>query len=434
MNTKKLFAFVMLAMLIAVSGSAVALEGDIDFVKLDGDELYPGTSSIMDYSRDDSYEIKVKVTALEDVKNAEIEAVIVAQDEDDRVSDVTNTFNLDAGNSVIKKLTLDVNHKIDADRYTLRVYFRPGQGDEVVQTYTLNLKQIKHNIVIEEFDIDPSYSVEAGRSVRALVDIENFGGKDEDDVKVEVSIPALGVKALPDYLDIESDESKSSEELYLRIPQCAAPGEYDVVATVTYDDGDEKTTLVRTIQVTDGSTCSAVPVDNSNTGSNTNTDAKPVISVGSQSQDVVAGEGGAIYPVTFTNPTSTAKTFIVGVEGADSFATVRMSPSNTVTINAKDSQTVYVYLAANEKAQEGAHSFVVSVKDASGEQVTSLSLSANVLEGQSSGSVKKVLESVLIVLIVVLVVLALIIAFKKAKKEGDNDEDSDDDYVAQTYY
>lgn len=434
MDIKKLCAFIVFAMLVIVGGSAQALDGSIDFVKFDGDELTPGTSSVIDYQRDESYEVKVKVTAFEDVKNAEIEAVIVAQDEDDRVSDVTDTFDLDAGNSVIKKLSLDLNHKIDADRYTLRVYFRPGLGDEIVQTYTLNVKELRHNIVIEDFDIDPAYAVEAGRSVRALVDIENFGEKDEDDVKIEVAIPELGVKALPDYLDVESGESKTSEELYLRIPQCAEAGEYDIIATVTYDDGDEKTTAVKTIKVTDGSTCNAQPVNN-NAGTPAVEEAKPVISVGAQSQDVVAGEGGAIYPITFTNPTSTAKTYIIGVEGAESFADVRMSPSNTVTVGAKDSETVYIYVAAKEDATEGAHSFVVSVKDAAGNQVSSLSLSANVTQAQGTSTVKKVFETVLIALIVVLVVLALLIAYKKAKKEGDEGEGEEgDDYVAQTYY
>ena len=66
----------------------------------------------------------------------------------------------------------------------------------------------------------------------ATVRVENKGQKDEDDVKVTVSIPALGLSAT-DYIDeVEEDEEEETEELFIRMPKCAEAGQYELLKCV----------------------------------------------------------------------------------------------------------------------------------------------------------------------------------------------------------
>ncbi|MBW2967849.1 hypothetical protein KY362_05165, partial [Candidatus Woesearchaeota archaeon] len=163
---------------------------------------------------------------------------------------------------------------------------------------------------------------------------------------------------------------------------------------------------------------------------------KTVITVGAQSQDLTQGEGGAIYPVTFTNSGSESKTYVVSVTGADEWATVKISPLQTVTVGPDESKSVYVFVAAKETAEPAEHMFTVDVKDSAGNVVKQIPMSANVLEGEDSGEsstgLKKALEIGLIVLVVILIVVALIVVF--TRKKDDEEEEAEDEISGQTYY
>jgi hypothetical protein len=444
MNRGKIRNFSMiLALLVAVfalSGSVSALNATIDFVKVDGDLMATGLNTIQDLERDNTFEVKVKVTALVDLKNVEIEGMVSGYDHNDRVTDTTDVFDMKANVSYTKKISLKRPKRIDADQYRLRIYVRDRSNDELRQDFYLYVDTVRHSIEIKDVDIDPATEVEAGRSLRVLVDLKNYGQMDEDDIKVEFSIPELSLKALPDYLDIEADETKVSEELYLRIPVCTDAGQYTGQVKVTYDEGDEVETQNVFINVVESKVCEADEVKEE-TKEETKTETKPavektVITVGAQSQDLTRGEGGAIYPVTFTNSGTESKTYVVSVTGADNWATVKISPLQTVTVGAGESKSVYIYVSAKETADAADHMFTVDVKDASGNVVKQIPMTAKVVEpaetkAKSSG-LKKALEIGLIVLVVILIIVALIVVFTR-KKEDEEDE-AEDEISGQTYY
>jgi hypothetical protein len=444
MNRGKIRNFSMiLALLVAVfalSGSVSALNATIDFVKVDGDLMATGLNTIQDLERDNTFEVKVKVTALVDLKNVEIEGMVSGYDHNDRVTDTTDVFDMKANVSYTKKISLKLPKRIDEDQYRLRIYVRDRSNDELRQDFYLYVDTVRHSIEIKDVDIDPATEVEAGRSLRVLVDLKNYGQMDEDDIKVEFSIPELSLKALPDYLDIEADETKVSEELYLRIPVCTDAGQYTGQVKVTYDEGDEVETQNVFINVVESKVCEADEVKEE-TKEETKTETKPavektVITVGAQSQDLTRGEGGAIYPVTFTNSGTESKTYVVSVTGADNWATVKISPLQTVTVGAGESKSVYIYVSAKETADAADHMFTVDVKDASGNVVKQIPMTAKVVEpaetkAKSSG-LKKALEIGLIVLVVILIIVALIVVFTR-KKEDEEDE-AEDEISGQTYY
>jgi len=236
--------------------------------------------------------------------------------------------------------------------------------------------------------------------------------------------------------DIEEDDNKVSEELYIRIPTCTKAGEYEGVVTVSYHDDDYVIEETVDVEVVESELCTksgSAPAANNNEPVAANTQ----VTVGVAAQDVPKGEGGVIYPITFTNPSSDVKTYVVGVTGADEWATVKISPLQTVTIAGGETKSVYVYLSAKDSTSVGEKMFSVDIKDSTGAVVEQVALTANVvdLEGgdaEDKSSLKRGLEIVLIVLVIILIIVGLVIAFKK--RSDDDDDDDDDELGGQTYY
>ncbi len=437
---------VLLVALVVVSGAVSALNADLDWVKVDGDLMAPGLNSVQSLDRDNEFEVRVQFTALEDLENVEIEAMVSGYDHNDRVTDVSEVFDAKANVSYTKKLVLTLPARIQEDQYRLRIYVRDRSNDELQAEYYLYVDTVRHSIVIKDVDVDPSHEVEAGRSLRVLVDLKNYGQMDEDGVKVEFAIPELGIKALPDYLDIEAGESETSEELYLKVPVCTESGQYQGQVKVTYDEGDEVELENVLLSIVDSpSGCEAFLPDNDDNDDDKEDDKpvapkvdKTVITVGAQNQNLVAGEGGAIYPITFTNQGSEAKTYIVSVTGADDWATVKISPLQTITLGAGESKSIYVYVSANDAAVAGEHMFSVDVKDSNGNVVKQIPLSASVEGGDGvseetdKSALKKALQIGLVVLVIILVIIALIVLF--TRKKDDEEEEAEDEISGQTYY
>lgn len=446
---KTLSVFLMLAVLLASSAlAAVEHEGnrtsspevagdeadllnegevmplDVVYIKINGDEVVNGRSVREVFDRGDELNIRVKLEATADVDDVSV-IVRIFGDEHYDVLEVSDNFDMEAGDRQTVDLTLRVPDIADQGKYKLRIIVASRDGAVKVYNYNLRIDAQRHFVKIDDVYFSPNSRVEAGRALLTVVRLENLGERNEEGVRVTVSLPALGVSAV-DYVDeIDEDDEVSTEELYLRIPANAASGVYDVLIEVEYDDGFAKESAVYSIQVLGASVPDTTVEESSKPG-------KTVITVGPESQDVIAGAGGAIYPVTLSNEGSEAKTYTLGTSGADSFATVEVSPSSLVMLKAGETKTVYVYVSANEDASIGMHSFSVDIKNGA-ETLQQIPLTANVVApiGGDWDGVKKGLEVGLIVLIIVLIVLGLIVAFSKAKK---GDDEGDDELAGQTYY
>lgn len=396
----------------------------IDEVEFDDDELSPSSStSIANYERNQDVEVKVHFTALSADEEVQVEVELTGY-EDDSVRDTEYVDEIKAGESYVERLSLNLPWDMDQDYYTLRVYVCPRSGDCVTETYELDVEAAEHDFVIKDVDFSPGLTIEAGRALLTTVRVENIGDETDDEgVKVKVSIPELGLSA-SDYLDeVDSDDSTSSEELYLRIPSETSAGSYNVKVTVTYDDGDETETEEYTLTVTAAEEAeeAVTPVE-----------SKTVITVGPESQDMTAGQGGAVYPITLTNAAGDAKTYVISVSGYDSWGSVRLDPSNVVVLGEGETQTVYLFASANEDAS-GSYTFAVTVS-AGSETLKQMLLTANVApavseETSSYDSVKKGLEVGLIVLVILLVILGLIIVVNKLRNSDDEEDEK-----SKTYY
>jgi len=408
--------------LIAMTGVATAVPVSVEEIKLDGNVYVSGDT--LHVERGEKLDISVKIEGTGNASNVEIRAFIAGYEYSDHeeTSDSTHIFDIENGITYVKKFDIQLPSKLDQDSYKLRLFVADRDGTANEFTYNLKVGTKRHALEIKDVVFSPENKVRQGGVLLSTVRVKNAGERDEDGLRIKVAIPELDVSA-SDYIDeIEAEETKTSEELLLRIPKCAAAKDYKIVTSIEYDESYETIVEESTIRVQDSGICETA---------STTTSPKTIITVGPEMQDVVKGQGGAIYPLTLSNAGSTSKTFTITAQAGD-WANVKMSPSNVVTLGANEAKAVYVYVSAKDDASAGEHMFAISVK--SGEQtLKEIALKANVVEPATKSSwdkVKKGLEVGLVVLVVLLVILGLIIGFNRLKAD-DDDEDLE---AGQTYY
>jgi len=407
-----------------------ALPVNILEVELDEDTLDPsGDNSIRAIDRDNEFDVKVRINAKVDIDDAQIEVVLRGYDHNDRVEDISDVFDMEANRTYVKKFTLKFPDRLDKDEYKLRIRIDDRNGDTTFATYDIAIEAERHDMSIRDVVFSPSNAVVAGRSLLTSVRVKNVGMADDDEgIKVQVSIPELGISAA-DYIDdLNDEESVTSEELYIRIPACTAPGTYEAIVSVTFDDGDETETMSKLVTVVAGDLCQkADGMDDQ---------PKTIITVGPTTQEVSQGQGGVIYPLTVSNAGKDARTYVVTADGYQVWADVTISPQNIVVLQPGEAKAMFVQLAAKADAPVGENMFTLTVTSGT-ETLKQFVLKADVQEASAPADdsrwagVKRVLEIGLVVLVVLLVILGLIIGFSRLKG---NDDDMDDDGKSETYY
>lgn len=397
----------------------------VEEVSVDGSDISVSELNALNLERGNDFVVKVTLKALDNVKDVELRAFVTGFEfgRSEPISDSVSPFDAEKGVTYVKTLRLKLPERLAEDTYRIRLVVAGRDNDEITQNFRIKVTPTDHEVVIRDFSISPEDTVQAGRAILATVRVKNLGDRTEKDVKVRVSIPELGVTATPDFIDeLKSEESATSEEFFLRVDQCARPGTYDVKAEIAFEQGDKVATAKKQITVTKGP-CEA-PAGAASVS------AKGVkIAYNAEPQNVQAGGAAVAYPLTIINDGTETKSYSVSVSGAD-WATVRLSPSNMVTVKPGDSQAVFAFVSAKRGTAAGSQAFSVRVKDQAGDVLKDISLSANVVgsAGVGTGSLVQLLQLGLIALIVVLVVVGVVVAFRRMKGPGQGEEG------AQTYY
>ena len=407
----KLFFAMFLALALFVS-FARALP-TVEQVKINGDVFMSGDSLVVE--RGETLNIRVKLQALAEEENVQVDAAIIGYEYStyEELSDQTPVFDMDANDTVYKNLKLKVPENTEKDYYDLRIRVATRTGTAFEGLYRLHIKGTRHDVRIKDVVFTPENRIKSGRALLAVVRVKNYGERDEEGIKVRVSIPSLGISA-SDYIDeLEADESTSSEELYLRIPDCAEEGTYDVKVEAIYSEGYSRDEVTRTITVEQEEICK--PKDKEKTPE---VEEKTIISVPSEAQELKIGVG-TVYPITITNAGATTQTYVVEVEGAG-WATTEISPSNVVVVKPGETKFVYVYVTPTATAEEGEHVF--NVKVTAGEQEKSFSLKGTVMK--SEDKLKRGLEVALIILLIVLIIIGLVVGLSKLKSGSEEEENT----------
>lgn len=429
MGIKNIILLLSAIMLIVLfSGTALALNSsDITNIKVEANDVELSTTSPKSLEKTDEIDVLVVFDSNVNTSNLQVEVVLRGADLRDPVEDITEVFDVRSGNRYDKRLELKLPIKLEQGRYDLKVRFDDRTGSSLERAYPLDVGSFRHSIEIKDIVTNPEDEVDAGRALLVSVRVKNRGESKEEDIKIKASIPVLGISASDfiDELDKEGgdDDSATSEEMFLRIPNNAKTGDYSLKVEVEFKDGEKSVTRTTTIKVKgeEAVTVPTVPTEKP--------EAKTVIAIGPESQDVSRG-GSAIYALTITNLAQESRSFTIDVNSAN-WAVFKVSPSNVIVINKGESKALTVQVNPKDTAPLGEQMFAVTVK--SGDAVLKqVALKANIIGREVTPStwdnVKRSIEIGLVILVVVLVILALVIGFSKLRGEEEKPKEE------QTYY
>jgi len=418
-------AIVMLFLaLVALPVSLAATSNDYRITQVEVDGIVATAANTVYVERSETAAIEIwfeGIAGNSSVDDVRIKAWIGGYEYGD-IQDRTEIFTVEPGVSYRKVLRLDIPEDMEASKdYTLHVEMFDDR-DNVEKEYVLRVKEKRHNLMFQDVLFSPSsLDVEAGKMLFATVRIENLGEKKEEDIKVTMKIPELGLSTST-YIDQlttvehpddnrDDETSASTEEMVLKMPE-NADGSYTLVIEASYDRGNQVIKKEFTVNVR-GTTIT--PEES----------AQLTVSVDKTSQMIKQGQG-IVYQISFSNLGTTARTFKLDVNGEGTWARSRVDPQ-VLTVRPDGTGEMFVYLTANEDASSGSHIFTVSVMS-DNKLVQEINLRADVSDDSKAaastsdfGSFRKGLEIGFIVLLIILVILGIVLAVRKMGRNDDEE-------------
>jgi len=426
MNTTRVFSIFALAIAVALLMPMLvhAVNMQIIGITIDGQQIDPSnenSTAYLEVQRGQDLPITVRVQALADVHNAQVEASIFGYrysvNDENKVYDISPTFDLGQDGYTFKSVKLQVPTLIDKDYFKLRIRVADENSVSFEQVFNLRVVGVDaaHAVEIKDYSFSPQ-QVMSGRAFTAQVQVRNIGDHDLQDLKATVSLPELGIQDT-EYLDtLNQETSKTFEKLLLRIPECAKPGTYNVDMEVNFDNY-ESTTTSSQITITQDPACPG----GTGTGTGTGTQGSSTTIVRVPGSQEVAPGATAVFPVMIQNSGTTPKSYVITVSGA-AFGTTRVDPSSLIVVNAGDVKTAYVYLTVNPDEVPAQKVFAVTIdSDGDSKQIPlTATITAGQQASQSSSSmslsgVKSGLEIGLVILVIVLIVIGLVLGFTRLK-------------------
>ncbi len=406
---KKFSVFTILALLLATAFAGFASAGTVPVtisrVWLNDVEVSQGQIR-GDFLSGDELPVRVELNAIANGK-VRVEVEVEGPEDEDDMEAETELFEVEAGQSYVKNVLVEFPSDLETGIYAVRISVTDRTNDEVVWTATIDVNRKEHSLRIDDVTFSPGLTVQAGRSLLATVRVENNGAEDEEDVKVTLSVEGVGQDV--DYIDeIDEDDEEDSEELYLKLNECLEAGDYQGLVVAEFRNGRKQVEEEFTLHVTENPRCGRA-------------EGRTTITVGPESQNIVAGGNEAVYPVSVTNQGSESRTYTLGVAAGD-WAATRLS-SNVLVVAPGETKVAYAYVAANSNAQSGEKSVNVAVKS-NDVTLKDVALKANVVAAGGVTSARDALTIGLVVLVVLLVIVGLIVGFTRMRsgEEGKEEE------------
>ncbi|MBS3162937.1 hypothetical protein J4467_03345 [Candidatus Woesearchaeota archaeon] len=242
-----LLAMMFVLSLLAIPAMADSDNYDFDNVYVNGINLDDATVYV---ERGENVDIYVYFTGTGDTTDVNVKAWIGGY-EYDNVQATSGMFDVEDGISYRQKLSLELPEDLNAEQeYTLYVEIYDDVDSE---TYTADLLVSRERHLLSIVDV-LTEDVDAGDYTTVTVRLSDMGDHKEEDIKVTVSVPELGIEKstfldelTSDEIDNEDEESSEDVSLTFQIPECAENGEYEVDVTVEYNNGysslEESTSL-----------------------------------------------------------------------------------------------------------------------------------------------------------------------------------------------
>ena len=345
----------------------------------------------------DTVPVRVTFVALENAEDVRVNVRMESFRDDVQAS--SERFNIIAGKTYTKLLSLDIPDFIRDRTHDITFYVEVVSAvDRTEKTYKITLQ--RHSYDLSILTADFSSHVASGEVVPISVVVKNTGFMRMDDIYVVATIPALGVTsrtyagdlvAVEDYIGYENEKDAVNKIAYLKIPNDAPSGAYDVIINVHDYRRDTMTEIRRPISVQKVKTTTVVQT--------------------MKSKEIVAGET-AEYELVVINTGTTTEIFNIGVT---STGNLQVSAPSVVVVGPGQSQTVPIKVTAPADASEGTRSFTISVN---GEQVV---FTADVKEDTIT-TVSPPIVALTVILVIIFVVLLAVLIILLSRKESKTEE------------
>ena len=318
----------------------------------------------------------------------------------DDVEASTGRFSVIDGSTYSKLLSLTIPSDLKqlSKTFTLKVSISNGE-DSSEGNYSIRVQ--RDDYVSDVLSVDFNSKVSAGETFPVTVVTKNVGMQEFSDGYVIVSIPSLGISTrayLGDLVAIENcsddcnKEDTTQKTVYLKVPESATAGLYEVVVRVY--NKDSVNTVSKTISVEDSVSTSLITAV--------------------KSQDMKIGETKK-YDLIIVNSGKGIKVYnIQTVSGKD----LSVSAPTVVTVSSDSSTTIPITVSALSESELGVHTFSVNVN---GQVVT---FNANVVAGSVSMSNSVLALTVILVIIFVVLLIVLIVLMTRKGKQPEQVETS----------
>ena len=344
------------------SGTMSFTDVNIDDITDDDDELLPG-----DFVQ---AEFDLKNNIQEDLADVKVKAWIEDLGEGNRYSARVESPKEDIDSkdskSLLMKLRLYLTAKrTNADLKLTNVLYIRAEGEDengttrcAVYQKDLDVERQTHQLLIENVDFNPSQPV-CGGSATASALVYDIGRSNEDSVKLRARNSALKIDSSFSSFDLDSSGSsqKKTQTLNVNIPEDARAGEYPIEFIVTYNDGEDTTSITRNLNVTCESPTLTAAAGTIQVVAPQGTATVAV----SQSTATTKREETVKFTVTLTNTEKQLVAYKLELTGIADWAEGSVEPED-ITLSPGASVPVYVYLTPNNDAKDGEHTATVTVK------------------------------------------------------------------------
>jgi hypothetical protein len=311
----------------------------------------------------------------------------------------TDIFDAKEGKTYVKSLSLTLPSDMTSERdYVVRIIGANGVSGISYKELNLFVDTQRERVDVLDLVMTPSNGVEAGQNLIANVRLKNMGQKDQDSVKVTISIPELKMSESSYVSNLNERSIMTSDDMLLFVPETAAAGSYEAKVTLTYNDGYTETSKAYSLNVLATRT---VAEDNLLVSFKNNVD----LSAGSTVEVVVANPNSKSMPIS-----------LVPVENA--WSTVEVSP--TLAMVQGGASTTFVVTVTPKAGALGEKDIALVVKEGSN-TVNEFVINGFVSESESSIDWLNV-GLVILLIIAIVVLLSLVMSIAKRRNDKDDEE------------
>ena len=357
----------------------------------------------------ETLEVSMRFSALENVEDARLNIFIEGY-EHASILESTEIFNLVEGKTYVKTLSINLPTDMDNQQdYKLRIVGANDLSGITYKEYVLYIDTQRHRVDVLDLTMTPSSGVEPGQNIIANVRMKNRGQMEQDSVRVNVAVPALGVSESSYVSNLNSNEVATSDDMLLFIPEDAEPKTYNVVVTLSYDDGYTATTEEFVLNVV----APSIPEEGSLLVSFKN------------NVNLVAGEENTLK-IVVANPTSESKP--ISLAHIDNvWSDVEVSP--TLSMVQAGGHAEFTVTVVPKKSVNGEKEMNFVIKEGA-ETVKEFAINTYV-EGEEKSSISWLTITLIVLLtlaLVILLALVVTIARRKSDEEEDKEPSSEEEY------